>query len=150
MWKRNKRKSMDGMRNVGETNTFPSWRVLICTEQVRGKEKTFKRGSQIRLRPLLGGDLPSCLEGVRFFVCQIKLWALNKLQHWSTISNLCCGATEPRKLNHSPDNMKRQKDMTLKDELPRSVGAQYATAEEQRNNSRENEEIESKRNNTQL
>ena len=32
--------------------------------------------------------------------------------------------------------MKRQKDMTLKDELPRLAGAQYATGEEQRNNSR--------------
>ena len=40
--------------------------------------------------------------------------------------------------------MKRQKDMTLKDELPRSVGAQYATGEEWRNNSRENEEMEPK------
>ena len=40
--------------------------------------------------------------------------------------------------------MKRQKDMTLKDELPRSVGAQYATREEQRNNSRWNEEDEPK------
>ena len=34
--------------------------------------------------------------------------------------------------------------MTLKDELPRSVGAQYATGEEWRNNSRKNEEMESK------
>jgi len=40
--------------------------------------------------------------------------------------------------------MKRQKDMTLKDELPRSRGAQYATAEEQRNSSRRNEEAEPK------
>ena len=40
--------------------------------------------------------------------------------------------------------MKRQKDMTLKDELPRLVGAQYATAEEWRNKSRKNEEMESK------
>ena len=40
--------------------------------------------------------------------------------------------------------MKRQKDRTLKDELPRSVGAQYATVEEWRNNSRKNEEAESK------
>ena len=40
--------------------------------------------------------------------------------------------------------MKRQKDMTLKDELPRSVGAQYATGEEWRNNSRKNEETEPK------
>ena len=42
------------------------------------------------------------------------------------------------------NNMKRQKDMTLKDELPRSVGAQYATGEEWRNNSRKNEEMEPK------
>ena len=34
--------------------------------------------------------------------------------------------------------------MTLKDELPRSVGAQYATGEEWRNNSRRNEELEPK------
>ena len=37
------------------------------------------------------------------------------------------------------NSMKRQKDMTLKDELPRSVGAQYAPGEEWRNNSRKNE-----------
>ena len=42
------------------------------------------------------------------------------------------------------NSMKRQKDMTLKDELPRSVGAQYATGEEQRNSSGKNEEVESK------
>ena len=42
------------------------------------------------------------------------------------------------------NNMKRQKDMTLKDELPRSVGAQYVTGEEWRNNSRKNEETELK------
>ena len=40
--------------------------------------------------------------------------------------------------------MKRQKDMTLKDELPRLVGAQFATAEEWRNNSRKNEEMDPK------
>ena len=37
--------------------------------------------------------------------------------------------------------MKRQKDRTLKDELPRSVGAQYATGEEWINNSRKNKEM---------
>ena len=42
------------------------------------------------------------------------------------------------------NSMKRQKDRTLKDELPRSVGAQYATGEEWRNNFRENEEMEPK------
>ena len=42
------------------------------------------------------------------------------------------------------NSMKRQKDRTLKDELPRSVDAQYATRDEWRNNSRKNEEVESK------
>ena len=40
--------------------------------------------------------------------------------------------------------MKRQKDKTLKDELPRSVGAHYATGDQWRNNSRKNEEMEPK------
>ena len=47
-------------------------------------------------------------------------------------------------LENPMNSMKRQKDMTLKDELPRLVGAQYATGEEWRNNSRENEETEPK------
>ena len=42
------------------------------------------------------------------------------------------------------NSMKSQKDMTLKGELPRLVVAQYATGEEQRNNSRKNKETEPK------
>ena len=42
------------------------------------------------------------------------------------------------------NSMKRQKGMTLRDELSRLVGAQYATGEEWRNNSRKNEETEPK------
>ena len=42
------------------------------------------------------------------------------------------------------NNMKRQNDRTLKEELPRSVGAQYATGDQWRNNSRKNEETEPK------
>ena len=42
------------------------------------------------------------------------------------------------------NSMKRWKDMTLKYELPRSLGAQYATGEEWRNNTRKNEEREPK------
>jgi len=42
------------------------------------------------------------------------------------------------------NSMKRQKDMTLKEELSRSVGAQSATGKEQRNSSRRNEETEPK------
>ena len=48
------------------------------------------------------------------------------------------------------NSMKRQKDRTVKDDLPRSVGAQYATGNQWRNNSRKNEEMESKQNNAQL
>ena len=47
-------------------------------------------------------------------------------------------------LENPMNSMKRQKDRTLKDELPRSVGAQCATGEEQRNSSRRNEETEPK------
>ena len=43
-------------------------------------------------------------------------------------------------LENPMNSMKRQKDRTLKDEHPRSVGAQYATGEKQRNSSRKNEE----------
>ena len=42
------------------------------------------------------------------------------------------------------NSMKRQKDRTLKDELPRLVGAQYATGDHWRNKSRKNEETEPK------
>ena len=45
-------------------------------------------------------------------------------------------------------SMKRQKDMTLKDELPRLLGAQYATGEEWRNNSIKNKETEPKQKKT--
>ena len=48
------------------------------------------------------------------------------------------------------NSMKRQNDRLLKEELPRSVGAQYATGDQWRNNSRKNEAMESKQNNTQL
>ena len=41
-------------------------------------------------------------------------------------------------------SMKRQKDKTLKVEIPRSVGAQYTTGDQWRNNSRKNEEMEPK------
>ena len=52
-----------------------------------------------------------------------------------SISKLCM-----EKLSTDVNSMKRQKDRILKDELPRSVGAQYATGDQWRNNSRKNEE----------
>ena len=86
----------------------------------------------------------------------VKLWAM------------LCGATQERRVmvessdkkwstgegNGKPlqysclenlmNSMKRQKVTTLKDELPRSVGAQYATWDQWRNSSRKNEEMEQK------
>ena len=47
-------------------------------------------------------------------------------------------------LENPMNSMKRQKHRTLKDELPRWVGAQYATGDQWRNNSRKNEEMEPK------
>ena len=47
-------------------------------------------------------------------------------------------------LENHINSMKRQKDRTLKDELSKSVGAQYATGDQWRNNSRKNEETEPK------
>ena len=63
--------------------------------------------------------------------------------------NVVAGEGNGKPLQHSclenpMNNMKRQKDETLKDELHRLVGAQYATGEQWRNNSRKNEETEPK------
>ena len=62
---------------------------------------------------------------------------------WST------GEGNDKPLQHSylenpMNSMKRHKDWTLKDELPRSVGAQYATGDQWKNNSRKNEATEPK------
>ena len=61
----------------------------------------------------------------------------------------CTGEGNGKPLQYSclenPTNtMKRQKDRTLKDELPRLVGAQYATEDQWRNNSKKNEGTEPK------
>ena len=57
------------------------------------------------------------------------------------------GNTKPLQhfcLENSMNSMKRQNNRILKEELPRSVGAQYATGDQQRNNSRKNEGMEPK------
>ena len=48
-------------------------------------------------------------------------------------------------LENPMNTMKRLKDRTLEDELPRSVGAQYATGDQWRNNSRKNKGVEPKK-----
>ena len=53
-------------------------------------------------------------------------------------------------LENAMNSMKREKNMTLKDELPRLVGAQYDTGEEQRNNSKRMKRWSQSENNAQL
>ena len=53
-------------------------------------------------------------------------------------------------LDNPMKSMKRLKDKTLKDELPKSVGAQYATGEECRNSSRRMKRLSQSENNAQL
>ena len=53
-------------------------------------------------------------------------------------------------LENPMNSLKRQKDRTLKDELPRLVGTQYATEDQWRNNSRKNEGMDQSKKNTQL
>ena len=65
---------------------------------------------------------------------------------WSTGE----GNGKPLQYSCLENPMKRQNDRILKEELPRSVGAQYATGEQWRNNSRKNEEKSQSKNNTQL
>ena len=64
-----------------------------------------------------------------------KMWATRegnaKPLHYSSLGN-------------PMNSMKRQKDRTLKDELPRSLGAQYDTGDQWRNNLRNNEGMEPK------
>ena len=57
-------------------------------------------------------------------------------REWQTLQHSC--------LENPMNSMKRQKDRTLKDELPGVVGAQYSTGEEWRTNSRKNKEMEPK------
>ena len=53
-------------------------------------------------------------------------------------------------LENPMNSMKRQNDRILKEKLPRSVGAQYATGDQCRNNSRKNEGMEPNKRNIQL
>ena len=53
-------------------------------------------------------------------------------------------------LENPMNSMKRQKDRTMRDELSRLVGVQYAIGDQWRNNSRKKEEMEQRKNNTQL
>ena len=64
-----------------------------------------------------------------------KMWSTGE-RNGKPLQYSCC--------ENTINSMKRQKVMTLKDEYPRLVGAQYAPGEEKRKNSRKNEEAEPK------
>ena len=67
--------------------------------------------------------------------CSDKTWSTGEL-NGKSLQYSC--------LENPMNSMKRQKDRTLKDELPRSVGAKYTTGDQWRNNSGKNEEMEPK------
>ena len=68
---------------------------------------------------------------------------------WRVLTTWSTGGGNGKPLQYSclenpMDSMKRQKDKKMKKELPKSVGAQYATGDQWRNNSRKKEETEPK------
>ena len=78
---------------------------------------------------------------------QVMMEGSNKM--WSTGE----GNGKPLQYSYLENNMnsmKRQKDRTMKDELPRSVGAQHATGDQWRNNSKRMKRQGQSKNNTQL
>ena len=93
--------------------------------------------------------------------CVVSFWPfLNSSGWWRLISPMFLTRTSYHKTTHvnsyygawpgymglfiPMNSMKRQNDRILKEELPRSVGAQYATGDQWRNNSRKNEGMEPK------
>ena len=83
------------------------------------------------------------------------MWCRAKQDRWIMVESSdkmwSTGKGNGKRLQYSfienpMNSMKRQKGMTLKDELPRSVGAQNANGEGWRNNSRKKEEMEPKQN----
>ena len=74
-------------------------------------------------------------DGQIMVECSDKMWSTGE----ENSKPLQCSCRE-----NARSSMKRQKDRTLKDELPRSVGAHCAIGDQWRNNSRKNEETEPK------
>ena len=91
--------------------------------------------------PILGIELVSPALAGRFFTTEppgkllLKIWSMGE-ENGKPLQYSC--------LENPMNSMKRQNDRILKKELPRSVGAQYATGDQWRNNSRKNEGMEPK------
>ena len=92
--------------------------------------------------------ITACLTQWNYEPCLVGLPKIDG-PWWRVLTK--CGPLEKGMANHfnilalkTPWTVWKGKDRTLKDELPRWVGAQYATGEEWRNNSKKNEEVEPK------
>ena len=88
-----------------------------------------------------------CLQGTQLEY--FHSWGLYLRSNTITCSNM----NKPLQyscLENPMNSKKRQNDRKLKEELPRSVGAQYATGDQWRNNSRKNEEMEPNQEQCQL
>ena len=99
-------------------------------------------------KPICSHGPQSCLTQRNYEPCLVGPPKTDGSQ-WKVLTRH--GPLEKGMANHScsclenpMNSMKRQKDRTLKDELPRSVGVQYATGNQWRNNSRKKEEKEPK------
>ena len=87
----------------------------------------------------------NCIQNCRFNPVQMIMRTKNVV-HWRRE----CKPLQYSCLENPMNSMKRQNDRLPKEELPRSLGAQSATGDQWRNNSRKNEGMESTKNNTQL
>ena len=117
---------------------------------MRGKDKSELQGltppSWVRACGMRRGGWGLCLHFVsnaRRATLDGRVMVERSDRMWST------GEGNGKPLHYSclenpMNSMKRQNDRILKEELPRSVGAQYATGDQWRNNPRKNEEMEPK------
>ena len=120
------------------------YKPLILLHQREDRRKTTTRENQ----PIWSQGPQPCLTQWNYEPCRVGPPKTDG-SWWRVLTK--CGPLEKGMANYldscleNPMNsMKKQKDRTLKDELPRSVGAQYASGDQWRNNSRKNEAMESK------
>ena len=134
---------------------FPLGLTGWISLQSKGLSRVFSN-TTVQKHQFFGAQLSLLITWVIALSNSVKLWSMpcrttqdGRVMAESSDKTWSTGEGNSKSLQYScieiPNNsMKRQKDRTLKDELPRSVGAQYATGDQGRNNSRKNEETEPK------